>query len=140
EADHVVTLDPVMADRIEAGGVPRERITVVPNGVAVDDFPVLSRDRRLAAELGLTEDTTVLGYISSLVEHEGIDILISAYAQPKQEVARPIALVIVGDGPVRERLTRHAQACGADDAIFTGTVPHDSIRAYYSVIDIFVVP
>lgn len=140
EADHVVTLDPVMADRIEAGGVPRERITVVPNGVAVDDFPVLSRDRRLAAELGLTEDTTVLGYISSLVEYEGIDILISAYAQLKQEVDRPIALVIVGDGPVRERLTRHAQACGADDAIFTGTVPHDSIRAYYSVIDIFVVP
>ena len=43
-ADRVVTLAGVMADRIVAGGVPRERIAVVPNAVDIASFPVPERD------------------------------------------------------------------------------------------------
>ena len=33
-----------------------------------------------------------------------------------------------------------AQDCGLSDAIFTGRVPHEDVQAYYSLIDLFVVP
>jgi glycosyltransferase involved in cell wall biosynthesis len=140
DADRVVTLAEVMADRIEAGGVPRDRIAVIPNGVDVEAFPVLSRDAELAGRLGIGAATTVIGYISSVVEYEGIDTLVAAYAQVRASSPRLVMLLIVGDGPERERLMRQAGDLGLDDAVFTGRVPHDEVLSYYSLIDIFVVP
>jgi glycosyltransferase involved in cell wall biosynthesis len=139
-ADRVVTLADVMAERIHAGGVPKERITVVPNAVDVDAFPVLIRNRELAARLGIGADTTVIGYISSVVEYEGIDTLVSAYAAVKAASPTPVALLIVGEGQEREGLMAQAASLGLEDAIFTGQVPHETVLDYYSLIDIFVVP
>jgi glycosyltransferase involved in cell wall biosynthesis len=139
-ADRVVTLAPVMADRIVAGGVAPERVEVVPNAVDVASFPVSPRDPRVAARYGIAADTTVLGYISSLAEYEGVDTLICAYAEVKAVADGPVALLIVGDGPVREDLQRHAAGLDLADVHFTGQVPHDTILDYYGLIDIFVVP
>jgi glycosyltransferase involved in cell wall biosynthesis len=137
-ADRVVTLAEVMADRIVAGGVPRERITVVPNAVDVAAFPVLERNSDLAATLGIAPDTVVIGYISSLAEYEGIDTLVAAYARVRDATGTPVALLVVGDGPVRAELQEAAKDLAG--VHFTGQVPHDTVLTYYSLIDVFVVP
>jgi glycosyltransferase involved in cell wall biosynthesis len=139
-ADRVVTLAAVMADRIADGGVARDRIEVVPNAVDVAAFPVVTRDAALAARHGIDPDATVIGYISSIAEYEGIDTLICAYAGIKAVADGPVALLIVGDGAVREDLERQAAELGLADVHFTGEVPHDAILGHYSLIDIFVVP
>ncbi|HJR88813.1 MAG TPA: glycosyltransferase [Aeromicrobium sp.] len=141
-ADRVVALDDVMADRIIAGGVLPEHLAVVPNAVDVEQFPVLTRDRALAEQLNISPTTTVVGYISSIVEYEGIDTLISAFARMSKTATAPVALLIVGDGPELDNL-RHLAAdegLGPAEAIFTGRVPHDDVLRYYSLIDVFVVP
>jgi glycosyltransferase involved in cell wall biosynthesis len=75
------------------------------------------------------------------VEYEGIDDLVSAYARVRATApARRLALLIVGDGLARQRIMRQAESLGLTDAIFPGMVPHDQVLAYYSLIDIFVVP
>jgi glycosyltransferase involved in cell wall biosynthesis len=137
-ADRVVTLAAVMADRIVEGGVARERVELVPNAVDADAFPVVTRDPDLAARHGIGPDTVVIGYISSLAEYEGVDTLIAAYAQLIG--SGPVALLVVGDGMVREDLERQAAALGLTGVYFTGQVPHDEILRYYGLIDIFVVP
>ena len=139
-ADRVVTLAEVMAERIVAGGVPRERIEVVPNAVDVAAFPVPARDAALAARHGIPEGATVMGYISSLAEYEGIDTLLSAYARVAAVADGPVALLIVGDGPARADLERQAAELGATGVVFTGQVPHERVLGYYGLIDIFVVP
>jgi len=137
-ADRVVTLAGVMADRIAAGGVPQTRIEVVPNAVDLASFPLVTRDAERAAQHGIDRDATVVGYLGSLAEYEGIDTLISAYAQVKAVTDGPVALLVVGDGAVREDLQR--QAAGLADVHFTGQVPHSAVLGYYGLIDIFVVP
>ena len=139
-ADRVVTLAGVMADRIVAGGVPRERIAVVPNAVDIASFPVPERDAGLAARHRIAAGATVIGYISSLAEYEGIDTLITSYARVKAVADGPVALLVVGDGPVRDDLERQVAALGVTGVCFTGQVPHDAILDYYGLIDIFVVP
>ena len=47
--------------------------------------------------------------------------------------------LIVGDGPERGTLQRHAAQLGLD-AIFTGRVPMAKVRDYHAVLDVFVVP
>src|SRR5919107_6207497 len=137
-ADRVVTLADVMADRIVAGGVPRERITVVPNAVDVSAFPVLERNAELAGRLGIAPGTVVIGYISSLAEYEGIDTLVAAYGRVRAATGTPVALLVVGDGPVLPELRGAAKDLGG--VHFTGQVPHDTVLDYYSLIDVFVVP
>lgn len=139
--EHVVTLDDEMQARICQGGTPAERVTIVPNAVDTDDFPVPERDEQLAIDLGIGPDTLVVGYISSLVEYEGIDDLVTAFHRVR--TSRPgadIHLLVVGDGAVREQLEAQVDDLGLDDATFTGRVPHADVLRYYSLIDIFVVP
>jgi glycosyltransferase involved in cell wall biosynthesis len=138
DADRVVTLAAVMADRIAAGGVAPEKIEVVPNAVDVTAFPVLTRDAARAATLGILPDTLVIGYISSLAEYEGIDTLVAAFAEVRTATAQSVALLIVGDGAHRQELQK--AAVGIPGVHFTGQVPHDTVLDYYSLIDIFVVP
>lgn len=140
EVQHVVTLDDVMADQIVAGGVDRERITVVPNAVDTERFPILERNHELATHLGFEANTIIMGYISSIVEYEGVDTLISAYSKVARSALVPVGLLIVGDGPVLEKLKRQAESLEVDNVVFTGKISHEDVLDYYSLIDIFVVP
>lgn len=140
EADHIVTLAEIMKRHIIERGVPHDKITVVPNAVDTDAFQPLTRDPKLAAQLGFSPRDVVVGYISSLCAYEGIPFLIDAIGILRDQ-GYPVRGLLVGDGEERESLTAHARARKLDDClIFTGRVPHSDIPRYYSLIDIFVVP
>lgn len=139
-ADHVFTLAEVMKNRIVEDGCVPEKVTVVPNAVDGHEFPIQQRNPDLAAQLGIEPGEVVVGYISSLVEYEGLPILLEAFKELRERTASPVRLLVVGDGPVLEQLRSLARSLGIDDAIFTGRVSHDRILDYYGLIDIFVVP
>jgi glycosyltransferase involved in cell wall biosynthesis len=129
-----------MRDVIAERGVPADRIAVVPNAVDVDEFTPLPRDAALAAEVGLSDEDVVLGYISSFAAYEGIRYLIEATAH-LAERGLPVRTLLVGDGEEMSALRTQVATLGLEDRVlFTGRVPHGRVQAYYSLIDIFVVP
>lgn len=79
----VITLAEVMRDHIETLAAdhakPVKEVAVVPNAVDADAFPVTRRNAGLLTEIGIPKEATVIGYISSIVEYEGIDILVRAF-------------------------------------------------------------
>ncbi|TLM72966.1 glycosyltransferase [Pseudarthrobacter sp. NamB4] len=139
-ADHVFTLAEVMKRRITGEGCPPEKISVVPNAVSGDQFPVQSRNPELASSLGIEDGEIVIGYISSLLEYEGVPVLLEAFSKLRQRLDIPVKILIVGDGPVLGSLKATAESLGLTDAIFTGRVAHEQILSYYGLIDLFVVP
>jgi glycosyltransferase involved in cell wall biosynthesis len=139
-AAHVLTLARVMADHITDLGLPREKVSISPNAVDVAAFPIATRNHALAETLGIGSEEFVVGYISSLVEYEGIDTLIDAVAQLNAVTTTRLRLLLVGDGIERAKLETQAAALGLTNVIFTGTVPHDLINSYYGLLDIFVIP
>jgi len=138
-ADHVVTLARVMSRRIVDSGLPAERLTIVPNAVDGERFTVDQRDDELVRQLGIPDDVVIVGCITSVVEYEGIDVLIDACSQLLREGER-VWLLVVGDGPVLPALKEHAARAGLAAATFTGRVRHEVVLNYYSVLDIVVVP
>ncbi|MGP9681655.1 glycosyltransferase [Brachybacterium sp. AOP3-A1-3] len=141
--DHVFTLAEVMRNYIlesASGAIDPDRVTIVPNAVDTDAFPVQERDEDLAAQIGLPEGSVTIGYISSIVEYEGIDTLLEAFRIAQLSSGVPMCLLLVGDGDYTSTLRQHAADAGIANVYFTGRVPHEDILRYYGLIDVFVVP
>lgn len=123
-----------------ARGVAKEKITVSPNGVDMNLFgKPPAPDEALRQELGLT-GKSVMGFIGSFYDYEGLDDLIAAMPQLKA-LAPNAHLLLVGGGPMEEALKAQVEASPAASAItFTGRVPHAEVERYYGLMDIMVYP
>ncbi|HEX7104967.1 MAG TPA: glycosyltransferase family 4 protein, partial [Acidothermaceae bacterium] len=78
--------------------------------------------------------------VSRLVPRKGQDVLIKA--MPAIVRAAPDAtLLVVGDGPYRERLEKLVDEVGVRPAVrFTGGVPWAELPAYFDAGDVFAMP
>src|SRR6202012_4113716 len=75
---------------------------------------------------------------SSLTPYEGNGTLLTATGILRDRGV-PARALIVGDGPERAALQRHAERRG-DGAVFTGLVPAAKVREFHALLDVFVVP
>ena len=105
-ADALVSVSGALAARLAAIGIPRERMTVLPNAV-----------RALADESHAGEGTFALA-AGRLVEEKGFDLAIRA----AREAGVPLR--IAGEGPDEARLRRLAEGA---DVIFLGRLPGDAL-------------
>ena len=141
EVDGVVAISEALADDFVARGVPRDKITVLPNGIDPAALGSAERDPALRATLGL-DGRFVVGYLGNL-DHwrEGIDVLLDALAELRARGRREITVLVVGEGTRRASLEEHAHRRGLTDAArFTGRVPYEQVGAYYAQMDLFVNP
>jgi PEP-CTERM/exosortase A-associated glycosyltransferase len=139
-ADAVAVICEGLKSDLLERGVDRNKITISPNGVDLKLFgsPPPS-DNVLKADLNLS-NKTVLGFIGSFYDYEGLDDLIAA--MPLLLKQRPDAhLLLVGGGPVEQALKAQVDQLGIASAVtFTGRVPHDDVERYYGLMDVLVYP
>ena len=125
-------------------GMPAERIIL---GHMVADTAGLQK----AVEAISVEDRQVLRrrwpnpelvflVVAKLVERKGVSQLLTAWTQSERIWGGKAALVIVGDGPERERLENQVHAAGLKSVYFEGAVDYDHIASYYAAADAFVIP
>jgi glycosyltransferase involved in cell wall biosynthesis len=132
-ADHLICITEVIAgETVRAYGVPRERMTVVHNGVDLPAFQEAASRRDATRErLGL-EGLTIL-YAGRLVPHKGVGHLVQAAAGLEAE------LLVVGDGSQRAELETKARDLGVK-ATFTGFIDHGLVPDHYAAADIVCYP
>ncbi|MDA2918663.1 glycosyltransferase family 4 protein [Desulfobacterota bacterium AH_259_B03_O07] len=122
-------------------GVPEEKIYISLGGVDLMKFD--GNDRAaievVNARYGLNGKKAILT-VARLVERKGQDMVIAALPQVLEAVPNAVYLV-VGRGPMQERLKRMAWEKGVQDkVIFCGFVPDEELPAYYKTCDVFVMP
>ena len=113
---------------------------VIPNAVEVDRFPpITAANKTLAKKLGL-ENSFVLGFAGSFYDYEGLDLLIEAL--PLIHTKHPnTKIMLVGGGPKEDALKALVKETRLEkNVIFTGRVPQDEVREYYSLADLMVYP
>ncbi|UWX96121.1 glycosyltransferase family 4 protein [Arthrobacter zhaoxinii] len=136
----VPTLGTVMAEQIAGSGVPWDRIRLLPNAVGEGYLEAPLAAAAARRSLGLDPDTELIGTVSSLVDYEGLDDLITAFGLVADR-QRHLKCLIVGDGAAAPRLKALAAELGLTDrVIFTGRVPREQAHLYHQAINIFVVP
>jgi len=108
-------------------------------GVDVDAYHPGVDGHEVRARYGLT-DRPVVVCVSRLVPRKGQDALIRAMPAIRARVAGA-ALLVVGGGPDRARLTRLARETGvAEDVVFTGSVDCARLPEHYAAGDVFAMP
>ena len=139
-ADAVTTICDGLRRDIVSRGVSSEKVTVIPNAVALEPFDAeSSADPDFAANL-VGNGRPILGFIGSFYAYEGLDVLIDAMARLVADLPQA-RLVLVGGGPAETKLRQRAEALGLETSIiFTGRVPHDQVNHYYELFDLLVYP
>ncbi|SNR51621.1 glycosyltransferase family 4 protein [Blastococcus mobilis] len=136
EVDRLIAVSDGVRRTYQRIGVPPERFVTVPNGVA----PLARRRSREGARraLGLGPDRPVVLTVGRLTHMKGQWHLIDAVAGL---VARfpELAVVLLGDGPLRDLLVRQAAALGVlGNVCLPGHRP--DARRLLAAADVFVLP
>jgi len=127
--------------------MPGREVPVIPNGIDAEHFKPLPRNTALAESLSLVSEgnrkgtARVIGFVGELREKKGLRPLLSAYTQVNKRM--PSTLLIVGDIRAGEdkQIFEDFQRSHPDmHMIVTGFISHSDLPAYYSLIDVFVLP
>lgn len=120
-------------------GVPADKVDCVPYGFAAEKYTALppSQTAELRRELGL-EGHFVLGNFARLHEEKGQRFLIEAIQQLRARHAR-LTLLIVGEGPERNRLEEQIRQAGLDEVVRLLGWRHDAM-ALMAAVDAIVQP
>lgn len=121
--------------RIVSGwGVAEAKIHVIYN--AVEEFPeTLPTKTGVRKQLGLPENKHLILTVGRLVSWKGIDRLINVIAR----LERDMSLLIIGDGPQKNKLTELANILKVTDRVrFLGKLERKQVLCYLRASDIFV--
>jgi glycosyltransferase involved in cell wall biosynthesis len=130
-ASAVVAVSRGVADWLEEFPAARGRIHVIPNGVHPGRFLPARRDPARPFSVG---------FVGSLKPWHGVGLLAEAFARLHARDPR-VQLVVVGDGPERERLQRDLGARGLTAcARLAGAVPPAVVPAWLARMDAGVAP
>lgn len=119
-------------------GVPREKLVVIPYGVDAGFRPGPAPGG-LARRLGI-EGKPVALFVGGLKRRKNLFFLLEIWRDVVRERG-DARLLVVGSGPLRGRLARHASRLGiADHVVFTGYVPERDKVSYYNLADLLLFP
>lgn len=80
-------------------------------------------------------------FVSRLIERKGLQYIVPELRKIKEKTGREIKLIVVGDGPYREKLEKMAQDWMVKDLIaFEGQKSKEEIVSYYQNADLFIFP
>jgi glycosyltransferase involved in cell wall biosynthesis len=137
--DVLIAVGPqVRDDLVELGVAPAEKFEVIRLGIALDERTSLDGDARTQARklLGVPDDRFVVGWIGRIT---GIkrphDVLVTFKKLRDRGV--DASLCLVGDGPNRDAVERHAHELGiARHCLYLGY--QDDVSGWYALLDAFL--
>ncbi len=134
-ATHLLVNSPAYRDYLLAKGVPDEKISVIPNGVDPDMFPVTTDGGAFRASLGV-ENKFVVTYAGALGMANDIDTILRAAARLRDHPQ--VHFLIVGEGKERANLERRTADLALRNVTFTGTRTKSDMPAVLAGSDVCV--
>jgi len=143
-ASLIVVVSNPLKQRLMQVGVPAQRILVNPNAVDPEQFHPHCGGAELRQSLGLRSGDIVVCFVGTFSYWHGVAVLEQAIrllldrAQPAGCLLR---FLLVGDGPLVPQMRNALEPYSRSGlVIFTGAIPHGSVRAHLDAADILISP
>ncbi|MEM3433080.1 MAG: glycosyltransferase family 4 protein [Candidatus Methanomethyliaceae archaeon] len=116
--------------------VDESKLVVIPNGANIDLFRPLDK-RECRRKLRLEEDAFYVGFVGSFAPWQGLETLIEAAKQVKEQGYSQIKYILVGDGEQEPILRQKVQKYNLEQVIqFTGRVAYEQVVNYINAFDV----
>ena len=117
---------------------PANRSRVITNGIDLKLYQNPESGDKLRSAIGVLEDEVVLMFLGRLEEQKGPDILLEAFHEIEKDLGN-IKLLIVGEGPQKDKLLQQAEVAGVLDHVkFLGW--REDIPDLLNTADVFILP
>ena len=119
--------------------VERKELNVINNAIDLKKFEFDEKTREdLRKELGIKEDTIVIGHIGRFMRQKNHEFLIDMFEKVIKE-CNNICLVLIGQGPLENKIRERVKEKRIEDkVIFLGQ--RNDVNRLYQVMDVFVLP
>lgn len=119
-------------------GVPKEKVTFLPNGVNLELFAPRERDVEMAERLGIKEEDFVLIYAGTMGYAQGLEsVIITAEIMKDKGNFR---FLFVGDGTERPKLEALVKEKGLSNVCFVDFQPVQEMPRYFSLSSASIIP
>jgi len=126
-------LPPILAENA------RKKLRIVPMGTDVARNLNQQNKDAIKSKYGINSQYVVL-FVGRLVEVKGCIFLLENFSRVVKEICS-IKLLILGNGPLESELKNYVSSQGLhNNVMFMGFIEHDSMKDFYSIADIVVVP
>ena len=140
--EHLVVVNPMFIEDLVAAGIPREKVTYIPNFVNKEKWHPLPADQvaQLRQEMDLAEDQFVVIGAGQVQKRKGIDDFIRL-----AEELPEITFIWAGGfsfGGITDGYERYKKIMDnpPKNLIFPGIVPPERMRELYAMADLFLLP
>ena len=142
--DRVVTVSLATKKQLLCRGIPGQRITVVHNAVGMQSLRQIQKNasivRQKKIDLGLPGDEKLILCAGRLSKEKAqIDMVAALVRLRKLRPDLAVRLMIIGDGPERERISQAIQSAGLESSIVSTGYLKD-LAPYYEVADVVAIP
>lgn len=127
-----------VAKVLQKGGVPPQKIRLIPSGVEPDRLVIPDDKQAFRREIHVPTDAPLIGTIGSLVDHKGHRYLIEAAPTIRRSLPEA-RFVIVGEGPLRQDLERRIAEARLKNVFFLTGFRSD-LGAILAALDVFALP
>ena len=143
KADKIIAMNNAIKIEIIARNIDESKIEVIPDGIDIYKYsPNPENKTKLAKNMHTESYDGVIGYIGSILEGEGLELLISAIGKLKEKHNINYKLVFVGDGFHSVKINTFVKSKGLDDNYvqIKNTDHLFDISQYFDLLDIIVFP
>jgi hypothetical protein len=139
-ADALVVNSHGLADHLLAAGLPAKRVHLIGNFVDTPRACAADELVSVRAPLPLPANAWLLLAVGRCVPVKAWDVLLTALSQlPREMGGRPLALLLLGDGPLRPALQQQARQLGLAGRVHFAGWQGDP-APYYALADLVVFP
>jgi len=139
QVDQLAVLCQGVRQDIVSRAIPEAKVTVVYNGIDLDDFMPSEPDTEYGQQWKL-RGKRVIGFIGSFYRYEGLDLLIDAFALLTKD-RQDLVLLLVGGGEMEPELRGQIERLGLQQKVLLpGRISHSRISGVYALMDVLCYP
>lgn len=144
--DHVICVSNALKSECLKRMVPSKKISVIPNGVDVEDFPPIDSFQKEKLEKKIPQsiqETPILLTVGRLIPKKGILSFIENIFPIILKDMPEVIYLVIGEGPQKEEILRAIKGQRLEKHVFLlGALPMDDglLTTAYTISDLFVMP
>lgn len=136
-ASHIVALSPGMEDGVIETGIPKTKITMIPNMAKIDEFWSRPLNKQLIEELKINPNTFKVIYFGAMGEANAIEYILETAELLKEN--KDIEFIFIGNGAKKDLIIEAIENKSLGNVSYLGLFAMEKTSELVNICDVSLV-